>query len=211
VTSISDNRAEYGAPQWKGKAVSTGIFKTPVSGRVALRPLNFDGDRQADLSVHGGKDKAVYVYPAEHYAHWRRELPDLALPWGMFGENLTTEGLQEDTLQVGDRFRIGSTEVVVRRAARPHRHASRSGQRRPAHFFEGVTPDACIDASPKEVPPALFAEVSVDPGLGLISFVSGPAYSTANFTGWRKLGGCYSIFAPLALMIGAQRSISPVK
>ena len=75
--------------------------------------FNFDGDRQADLSVHGGKDKAVYVYPAEHYAYWRRELPDTALPWGIFGENLTTEGLQEDTLQVGDRFRIGSTEVVV--------------------------------------------------------------------------------------------------
>jgi MOSC domain-containing protein YiiM len=100
--------------QWKGKAVSTGIFKASVSGRIALRPLNFDGDRQADLSVHGGPDKAVYVYPAEHYAYWRRELPDMALPWGMFGENLTTEGLQEeDALQVGDRFRIGSAEVVV--------------------------------------------------------------------------------------------------
>jgi ferredoxin-NADP reductase/MOSC domain-containing protein YiiM len=110
---ISLNVGRPRTVQWKGKAVSTGIFKTPVSGRVALRPLNFDGDRQADLSVHGGRDKAVYVYPAEHYAHWRRELPDMALPWGMFGENLTTEGLQEDTLLVGDRFRIGSTEVVV--------------------------------------------------------------------------------------------------
>jgi MOSC domain-containing protein YiiM len=100
--------------QWKGKAVSTGIFKAPVSGRIHLRTLNFDGDRQADLSVHGGPDKAVYVYPAEHYVYWQRELPDMTLPWGMFGENLTTEGLQEDdTLQIGDRFRVGSAELVV--------------------------------------------------------------------------------------------------
>jgi MOSC domain-containing protein YiiM len=97
---------------WKGKPVSTGIFKEPVAGRVALKALDFDGDGQADLSVHGGPNKAVYVYPAEHYAYWRRELPDQALPWGMFGENLTTEGLREDT-QIGDRFRIGSTEVMA--------------------------------------------------------------------------------------------------
>jgi len=97
---------------WKGKPVSTGIFKEPVSGRIALRALDFDGDGQADLSVHGGPSKAVYVYPAEHYAYWRRELPDQALPWGMFGENLTTEGLREDT-QIGDRFRIGSAEVMA--------------------------------------------------------------------------------------------------
>ena len=99
--------------QWKGKPVSTGIFKAPVSGPIHLRTLNFDGDRQADLSVHGGPDKAVYVYPAEHYAFWHREFPDMTLPWGMFGENLTIEGLQEDTLQIGDRFHIGSTEVVA--------------------------------------------------------------------------------------------------
>ena len=99
--------------QWKGKAVSTGIFKTPVSGRIHLRTLNFDGDRQADLSVHGGPDKAAYAYPAEHYAYWHRELPDMTLPWGMFGENLTTEGLQEDTLKIGARFCIGSAELVV--------------------------------------------------------------------------------------------------
>src|SRR5882724_5286632 len=98
--------------EWKGKPVSTGIFKEPVSGRIALRALDLDGDGQADLSVHGGPNKAVYVYPAEHYAYWRRELPDQALPWGMFGENLTTEGLREDT-QIGDRFRIGSTEVMA--------------------------------------------------------------------------------------------------
>jgi ferredoxin-NADP reductase/MOSC domain-containing protein YiiM len=98
----------------KGKPVSTGIFKVPVSGRIHLRLLNFDGDRQADLSVHGGPNKAVYIYPVEHYVYWHRELPGMTLPWGMFGENLTTEGLlQEDTLNIGDRFRIGSTEIAM--------------------------------------------------------------------------------------------------
>jgi ferredoxin-NADP reductase/MOSC domain-containing protein YiiM len=111
---ISVNVGLPRAVQWKGKAVSTGIFKAPVSSRIHLRALNFDGDRQADLSVHGGPDKAVYVYPVEHYAYWHREIPDVPLPWGMFGENLTIQGLpQEDTLKIGDRFRIGSTEVVV--------------------------------------------------------------------------------------------------
>jgi ferredoxin-NADP reductase/MOSC domain-containing protein YiiM len=99
--------------QWKGKAVSTGIFKTPAPGRIRLLSLDFDGDGQADLSVHGGPDKAAYVYASEHYDYWRRELPDMALSWGMFGENLTTEGLDEDALQVGDQFRIGSAEVMV--------------------------------------------------------------------------------------------------
>jgi MOSC domain-containing protein YiiM len=98
---------------WKGKAVLTGIFKSPVAGRIQLRALNFDGDRQADLSVHGGPDKAVYAYSAEHYDYWHREFPDMMLPWGMFGENLTTEGLQEDTLKLGAHFRIGSAELVV--------------------------------------------------------------------------------------------------
>jgi ferredoxin-NADP reductase/MOSC domain-containing protein YiiM len=99
--------------QWKGKAVSTGIFKAPVSGRIRLRALNLDGDRQADLSVHGGPDKAIYAYPAEHYAYWHRELPGMALPWGIFGENLTIEGLHEDDLMIGDQFVIGSTEIAV--------------------------------------------------------------------------------------------------
>src|SRR4029077_2394083 len=73
----------------------------------------FDGDRQADLTVHGGPNKAAYVYASEHYPYWKRELPDMALPWGIFGENLTTEGLDENALRVGDRFRIGSAEVMV--------------------------------------------------------------------------------------------------
>jgi len=98
---------------WKRKPVTTGIFKEPVAGRVALHRLNLAGDRQADLSVHGGPSKAVYVYPAEHYDHWRQELPGISMPWGMFGENFTTLGLLEDTVHIGDRLRVGSAEVVV--------------------------------------------------------------------------------------------------
>ena len=98
---------------WQGQSVTTGIFKEPVSGPVMLRQLNLDGDRQADLTVHGGADKAVYVYPAEHYDYWRKELPGVALPWGAFGENFTVEGLVEDQVNIGDRFRIGAAEVIV--------------------------------------------------------------------------------------------------
>jgi MOSC domain-containing protein YiiM len=104
---------------WKGRKVTTGIFKDPVQGRVMMRTLNLDGDRQADLTVHGGKDKAVYGYASEHYAFWKKELPNQELPWGMFGENLTTEGLREDTLHIGDRFRIGSAVVVVNQPRMP--------------------------------------------------------------------------------------------
>src|SRR6516162_8869651 len=105
--------------QWKGKAVSTGIFKTPVSGRIRLRSLNFDGDRQADLAVHGGPDKAVYAYPAEHYPYWRGELPDAEVPWGAFGENLTTTGLTEEEVRIGDLFRVGSAELVATQPRTP--------------------------------------------------------------------------------------------
>lgn len=98
---------------WKGEPVSTGIFKEPVDGRVLLRTLNLDGDRQADLSVHGGPTKAVYGYPSEHYEFWRSEFPDMQLPFGMFGENFTTEGFMEASLNIGDRFRVGEAEVMV--------------------------------------------------------------------------------------------------
>jgi MOSC domain-containing protein YiiM len=98
---------------WEGKLVTTGIFKEPVRGRVMLRTLNLDGDRQADLGVHGGVSKAVYGYPSEHYSYWRTELPGLDLPPGMFGENFTTEGLFEESVYIGDRFRIGDAEVVA--------------------------------------------------------------------------------------------------
>ena len=103
---------------YKGATINTGIFKQPVSGRIALRTLNLDGDRQADLSVHGGPHKAVYAYPSEHYAYWRKELSGMDLPWGAFGENFTTECLGED-LHVGDRFRIGSATLMVRQPRMP--------------------------------------------------------------------------------------------
>ena len=96
-----------------GEPVSTGIFKEPVADRVMLRTLNLDGDRQADLSVHGGPSKAVYAYPSEHYGYWKHKLPEIELPWGMFGENFTTEGLHEAQLNIGDQFRIGSAVVMV--------------------------------------------------------------------------------------------------
>jgi MOSC domain-containing protein YiiM len=105
--------------QYQASTISTGIFKDPVSGPVMLRALNLDGDRQADLSVHGGPYKAVYGYPAEHYDFWRQELPGMGLPWGMFGENFTTEGLFEDELHVGDRLQVGSAIVMVRQPRIP--------------------------------------------------------------------------------------------
>ena len=98
---------------WHGTSVTTSIYKTPVTGRIALRKLNLDGDRQADLGVHGGKDKAVYCYPIEHYDYWKSELSIPELSLGAFGENFTVEGLDEGNIWIGDRFSIGSAEVVV--------------------------------------------------------------------------------------------------
>lgn len=104
---------------FRGQAVTTGIFKEPVSGRIKLRRLNLDGDRQADLTVHGGPDKSVYAYPAEHYDYWKKRLPNMKLPWGMFGENLTTEGLLEDQVNIGDVFQVGSSEVIATQPRMP--------------------------------------------------------------------------------------------
>jgi MOSC domain-containing protein YiiM len=98
---------------WKGQTFNTGIFKKPVAGPVMMRKLDLDGDRQADLSVHGGPYKAVYAYPSEHYAFWRKEFPEMELPWGQFGENLTTEGLNERDTHIGDVLRIGQATVQV--------------------------------------------------------------------------------------------------
>jgi MOSC domain-containing protein YiiM len=105
--------------EWKGKLVRTSIFKAPVPGRVRVSQLNLEADQQSDLSVHGGIDKAVYAYPSEHYSFWRKELPGMDLPWGVFGENLTTEGLLEEAVHIGDRFRVGSAEFVVTQPRMP--------------------------------------------------------------------------------------------
>jgi MOSC domain-containing protein YiiM len=99
--------------EWQGERVRTSIFKEPVAGRVQVRRLNIEGDEQSDLEVHGGEEKAVYAYPAEHYAYWREQLPGVALPWGAFGENLSVEGLLESGVHIGDRFRMGSAKFVV--------------------------------------------------------------------------------------------------
>jgi MOSC domain-containing protein YiiM len=104
---------------YKGATINTGIFKQPVSGPVQLRTLNLDGDRQADLTVHGGLFKAVYGYPSEHYPFWREELPGIDLPWGTFGENFTTEGLFENELHIGDRLRLGTVILMVRQPRMP--------------------------------------------------------------------------------------------
>jgi len=98
---------------WQGKIVTTGIFKEPVNAPAMLRSINLDGDRQADLAVHGGVSKAVYAYPSEHYPFWRAEFSEMNLPFGMFGENFTTEGLLEESVYIGDKFRIGEAELMV--------------------------------------------------------------------------------------------------
>ena len=98
---------------WHGRGVTTGIFKQPIDGRVTLRKLNLDGDRQADLRVHGGAAKAVYCYPLMHYEYWKRELQGRDLPMGVFGENFTLDGLLEESVHLGDQFSVGSAEVMV--------------------------------------------------------------------------------------------------
>jgi len=105
--------------QWRGKTVQTSIFKKPVAGRVRVERLNVEGDRQSDLTVHGGADKAVYAYPAEHYSFWREQLPGMDLPWGAFGENFTTEGLVEGSVHIGDQLRVGSAEFIVTQPRMP--------------------------------------------------------------------------------------------
>jgi MOSC domain-containing protein YiiM len=99
--------------------VLTSIFKTPVSGRIVARGHNLEGDRQADLTVHGGPSKAIYVYPAEHYPHWKAELGGMELVFGHFGENLTTEGFHEEAVHIGDRYRMGSVIVEVTQPRMP--------------------------------------------------------------------------------------------
>jgi len=99
--------------------VTTAIFKNPIKHRIKLYKLNLEGDKQADLTVHGGIDKAVYLYPSEHYEFWKKEIKDFEYSWGTFGENLTTEGLLEDLVNIGDQFQIGSAKVVATQPRMP--------------------------------------------------------------------------------------------
>jgi len=105
--------------EFRGNKVSTGIYNEPVEGRVKVRTLNLDGDKQADLTVHGGPDKAVYAYPSEHYPYWRDHYPNLKMGWGMFGENFTTEGLLEDQANIGEEYQIGSATFTVTQPRMP--------------------------------------------------------------------------------------------
>jgi len=102
-----------------GRVVRTSIWKDPVEGLVHVSSLNLEGDQQSDLSVHGGREKAVYAYPSEHYEYWRRELPGTDLAWAAFGENFTTEGLLEPDIRIGDRIRVGSAEFLVTQPRMP--------------------------------------------------------------------------------------------
>lgn len=110
---VSVNVGRPRAVVWNGEIVETGIFKDPVVGEVHVGTLNLAGDQQADLVVHGGPQKAVYGYPSEHYEYWRHELPDVPFTWGYFGENLTTAGLAENTLHIGDQLKIGTATMMV--------------------------------------------------------------------------------------------------
>jgi len=106
--------------EYRGEPIATGIYKESVGdARIAVNEFNLAGDRQADLRVHGGYSKAVYVYPSEHYVFWKNELPEMDLPFGVFGENLTIEGLVERDVNIGDRFRIGTAEFAVTQPRQP--------------------------------------------------------------------------------------------
>jgi MOSC domain-containing protein YiiM len=105
--------------EWHGRPVQTSIWKYPVEGRIPLRRLNLEGDEQSDLSVHGGPHKAVYLYPFEHFDVWARELPEIDFPLGAFGENFTTQGLLEEDVAIGDRFKVGTAELVVTQPRMP--------------------------------------------------------------------------------------------
>ena len=133
IISPTDAR---GHPAWTGVIVSvqvgqvaplgphgvaSGFVKSAVTGPVAIRRLGVAGDIQANLRVHGGPDKAVYLYPSEHYIAWRREAPEHAtmLAPGGFGENLTTLGLDEDAICIGDILRTGSALLQVTQPRQP--------------------------------------------------------------------------------------------
>ena len=116
MTVVSVNVSGPKRVQVREGTVLTSIFKSPVEGRVAVRRHNIAGDRQSDLTVHGGPYKAVYSYPEEHYSYWTEQLPGMELTPGIFGENLTTRGLTEDEVSIGDQFRVGS---ALLQAAQP--------------------------------------------------------------------------------------------
>lgn len=137
LISLNVGRAE---PHWtlRGQPVSTGIYKRPVDGPVMARKLNLDGDEQADRRVHGGVLKAVYAYPSEHYGFWGPQLADVELGWGAFGENLTTSGLSEAEVRIGDEFALGGARLRVTQPRYPcFKLATKMGRREfPLQFLD---------------------------------------------------------------------------
>jgi MOSC domain-containing protein YiiM len=147
---------------WNDITISTGIYKSPVAGEVKVGQLNLAGDGQADLTVHGGPDKAVYAYPAEHYGFWRDEFPETPLTWGYFGENLTTTGLREDSIHIGDQLKIGSAIFTVTQPRLPcYKLAMRFGRddiikrflasRRSGFYLSVLEEGALSSLSPVEI------------------------------------------------------------
>lgn len=116
---ISTNIGEPRTINWKGKEVTTGIFKYPVDHGIFLGSEDVENDHVIDRRYHGGIDKACYLYPADHYKYWQNRYPDLELPWGIFGENLTVEGLHEAEVNVGDVFKIGEAVVQATQPRQP--------------------------------------------------------------------------------------------
>jgi MOSC domain-containing protein YiiM len=119
VKVVSVNVGRPREVEWRGKRITTAIFKSPVAGAVTVRGVSVEGDAQADLQVHGGAGKSVYAYPSEHFDFWRNVYPDVGIGPGVFGENLTLEGWLEDGVCLGDRFRAGTAELVVTQPRSP--------------------------------------------------------------------------------------------
>ena len=135
---------------WQGQTVHTGIFKYPVEGPRVVCKLNVDGDGQGDLNGHGGEIRAVLVYQRESYEFWRRQLGRDDLEYGQFGENFTVEGLSDDEVHIGDRYRIGEAEFEVTqprvtcfrvgmRLEEPEMPALLVAHHRPGFYFRGIT------------------------------------------------------------------------
>src|SRR5215217_3812078 len=146
ATLLSVNVGRPRDVPWQGRMVHTGIWKQPVDGPVMARRLNLDGDGQGDLNGHGGEQRAVMVYQAESYEHWRGALSRPDLEWGNFGENFTVDGLADDTVCIGDRYRIGAAEFEVTqprttcyrlglRLEEPRMAALLVSHRRPGFYF----------------------------------------------------------------------------
>jgi MOSC domain-containing protein YiiM len=187
---------------WRGEVVRTGIFKSAVPGPVAMRGHNLEGDGQADLRVHGGVDKAVYGYPSEHYGFWCEWLGVDALPWGAFGENLTTEGLLETEVCIGDRFQIGGAVLEVSQPRIPCSNLALRHERAdlPKHFLASgrsgfyfrivspgaVSPGDAIERTAADPRALSVAEVqSIKRGVADVALIRRAAEHPALAEAWR--------------------------